>query len=325
MIHKKLKRTVVLILALVGMLPLMGKGIVPESMLEDRQFGMATNFLQRYSQLLSTPDSEEKSDRIRRVKEDGFKYSKGNDRSFMAIPEDADFSIDFNKGVYTASWTKDGKTLVECSFPAKVGLMKIEDKKGLELLMIEKFRAQTSSAGDVPIPTATIKEVSKLPFSDFYIKSNDSFITSNLSNQIVFLPSKEAIDKFEMVYDPGIYPVETISNMMMTGYSKENLGIDLKIKQYGYEATDVATTLATLYDIFSEEGCDPYWGIKETTGEMVKGLYIWKNDMGGYCHVVSMEVPLEALSSKDNAKATLHCYVRLDNLKSLFADYPQLK
>lgn len=322
--HKNLKCTVVLMLALVSMLPSFGKGIVPDSMLEDRQFGMATNFLQRYQQLLSTPDSEEKSDRIRRVKEDGFKYTKGNDRSFMAIPEDADFSIDFNKGVYTASWSTEGKTLVECNFPAKVGLMKIEDKKGLELLMIEKFRGRTSSADDIPLPTATIKEVSKLPFSDFYIKSNDTFITSNLSNQIIYLPSKEAIDKFEMVYDSGKFPVETISNIMMTGYSKDNLGIDLKIKQYGYGATDVPTTLSTLYDIFSEEGCDPYWGLKETTGDVVKGLYIWKNDMGGYCHVVSMEVPLEALSSKCNAKATLHCYVRLDNLKSLFADYPEL-
>ena len=205
--QKNLRGTVVLMLALVSMLPSFGKGIVPDSMLEDRQFGMAAGFLQRYLQLLSTPDSEEKSDRIRRVKEDGFKYSKGNDRSFMAIPEDADFSIDFNKGVYTVSWSKEGKTLVECNFPAKVGLMKIENKMGLELLMIEKFRAQTSSADDMPIPTATIKEVSKLPFSDFYIKSNDIFIRSDLSNRIIFQPSKEMIDRLEMVYDPGRFPV----------------------------------------------------------------------------------------------------------------------
>ena len=113
--------------------------------------------------------------------------------------------------------------------------------------------------------------------------------------------------------------------MMMTGYSKEDPDIDLKIRQYGYGVTDVTTTLSALYNIFSEEGCTPYWGVKETTGDAVKGLYVWKNDMGGYCHVVSVEVPLEALESKHNAKATLHCYVRLDNLKSIFADYPELQ
>lgn len=322
--HRYLKPTLLLMFALAAILQSSGKGIVPDSMLEDRQFGMAASFLKRYSQLLSTPDSEEKSDRIRRVKEDGFKYSKGNDHSFMAIPVDADFSIAFDKGVYTAIWSSEGKTLVECNFPAKVGLMKIENKKGLELLMIEKFKDQTSSADDMPIPTATIKEVSKLPFSEFYIKNNDTFITSNLSNQTIFLPSQEAFDKFVMVYDPGKFPVETLSNMMMTGYSKENFEIDLNIKQYGYGATEVPTTLSSLYNIFLEEGCDPFWGIKETTGNIVKGLYLWKNDMGGYCHVVSMEVPLDALSSKCRAKATLHCYVRLDNLKSLFADYPDL-
>lgn len=324
MIHKFL-RFFIIMLALSYSLPSSAKGIIPDFMLEDRRFSMATNFLQRYFQLLSMPDSEEKSDRIRRIKEDGFKYSKGNDQSFMAIPEDADFSIDFNKGVYSAIWDSKGNTLVACTFPAKVGLMKIENKKGLELLMIEKFRNHCSSGNLTTLPTAKENEVSKLPYSDFYVKYGTSFISSELSNKTLFIISEANNSTYEMVNDAGKYPIETISNIMLTGYSKVDIDIDLKIKQYGYGSTDVSTHLSDLYDILAEEGCEPFWGLKETSGDTVKGLYLWKNDMGGYCHVISIEIPMAALSSKSKAKAILQCYVRLDNLKSLFADYPDLQ
>ncbi len=322
--HRFLRLTFAIHLAAICIAQSAGKSIVPDFMLEDRQFGMAANFLQRYSEIVSLPESEENADRIRRVKEDGFKYSKGNDHTLSALPENADFSIDFNKGVYSASWTVDGKTLVECSFPAKVGLMKIENKKGLELMMIDTFRNHTSSVANCSIPTATAKDVSKIQFSDFFVKNGDSFLTSDLSNKTLFFPLNEADDVYTLVYDPGKYPLETLSNILITGYSKGDIDLDLKIKQYGYDSTDVATNLASLYNIFTQEGCVPYWGVKETTADTIKGLYLWKNNMGGYCHVVSLEVPISALSSKSKAKASLNCYVRLDNLKSIFADHPEL-
>lgn len=296
-----------------------GKQIVPTEIIEDKVFGMAANFLQHYHDLLSLPNSEEKEDRIRRVKEDGFTILKGNDHLIKILPENADFSIDFNKGIYSASWSMGGKTMVECSFPAKVGLMKIENKKSLELLMIEKFRTQSALENRV-IPTIAKTDVSKLPLSDFYIKNGDIFISPELSNKVVFLPTEEDSNVFKMVYDIGKYPIETLSNIFMTGYSNENIDIELKITQYGYGYTNVFTDITKLYKIFSEEGCMPYWGVKEINGNMVQGLYLWKNDMGGYCHVVSMEVPLEALTSNKKVKATLNCYVRLDNLKNLFGE-----
>ena len=315
------------ILILFGLLTALGVrsgNIIPDELLGDPKFGMAARFLNRYSYLLSLPDTEEKEDRIRRVKDDGFSYEKGNDAAFLAIPEGSDFSIDFNKGVYAAQWSVGDKVMVACRFPAKVGLMKQENKKDLELLLIDRFRSAPVSDIKQSIPSATDKDVRKIPFSDFYVRNGDSFISSKLANHTVFLPKDGDKGSFILVFDPGKYPVETVSNMFLTGYSPSRIPIELQIKQYGYASTSVDTGLAELFSIFSEEGCSPYWGLKENVGENVKGLYLWKNDMGGYCHVVSVDMPLSAISEGGKVNATLHCYVRLDNLKSLFDEYPEL-
>ncbi|MBD5355897.1 MAG: hypothetical protein HDR88_02690 [Bacteroides sp.] len=322
-----MKSRIIILTLMLGILSVVsvqgGRRIVPETLLSDRQFGMAANFLQHYFNLLSQPLTEENEDIIRRIKDDGFTYSKGNDIKMRDLTEDADFFIDFDNGAYSACWEKEGSPIVVCEFPAKIGLMRLENKKELENHIIEMFRTASANPTSTSRPTTSIESVTAMPFSDFYVKDIGSFITPDLTHKIVYLPSEVNNRECELVCDPGKYPLESLSNMLLTGYSEKNVPIDLTIRQYGYNSTPIVTSLAKLYDIFSEEGCIPYWGVKEHAGDKVKGIYVWKNDMGGYCHLVSLEVPLSALSTEGKLKATLHSYLRLDNLKSLFADFSE--
>lgn len=300
-----------------------GRRIVPESLLTDRQFGMAANFLQLYFELLSQPLTEENEDKIRRMKDDGFTYSQGNDSKMRALTDDSDFFIDFDNGIYSACWEKDGNVLVECEFPAKIGLMRLENKKELENHIIKSFSTHTDTPPIQPLPSASMETLTAVPFSDFYVMDIGSFLTPELSHKIIYLPSEEDNTMCVMVFDAGKYPLESISNMLLTGYSENQVPVNLTVNRYGYDSTSVSTSLAKLYDIFSEEGCVPYWGVKEQKDNQVKGIYLWKNDMGGYCHLVSLEMPLSTLSSETGIKATLHSYLRLDNVKSLFAEFPE--
>lgn len=298
--------------------------IIPAAFKDNKQFEMATGFLCRYVELISLPSAEKNAEIISRIKDDGFKYRKGSDQKLLEVPSDADFSIDFNHGVYSAVWLKDGVVLVECEFPAKVGLMKLENKKGLELMMIEKLRSKKGGSSPKEIPAAHEKDLSKLPFSKFYVKDGGIFITSDLANRIIFERIKGKTGSCRMLHDLAAYPVETISNVLISGYDPMNISVAMTVNQYGLEKTQLTTDIATLHDIFSDEGCMPFWGIKEQTGNGIKGIYLWKNDMGGYCHVLSLDVPVSELTSGGVVRATLHAYVRLDNLKNLFEEYSDI-
>ncbi|MBD5264623.1 MAG: hypothetical protein HDS48_03710 [Bacteroides sp.] len=294
---------------------------IPPSLLQDRQLGMAANFLNHYADILTLPSSEEKEDRIRRIKDDGFTYLSGNDEALIAIPDDASFSLNFNKGVYTASWDKNGRVLVSCKFPAKIGLLKQGNKKDLELLIIEKLQANTNSISPIALPTASKDELNRLPFSKFYIKDNGHYITPELASKVIYLPHKDENTNIPLLIDFGTYPTESLANVFLTGYSPAPLPMKVTVKQYGYTSTTVNTSLSELYGIFSEEGCLPFWATKDCSKGMVEGLYLWKNDLGGYCHVVSVKTPLSVFDSEGTIEATLFAYVRLDNLKSLFEEF----
>lgn len=294
--------------------------IIPSSFLENKQFGMAADFLCRYVDLISGPETEKSIDIIRRIKDDGFTYTKGNDRDLQALTADIDFSINFEDGIYTAEWAKNGTLMVACKFPAKVGLMKLENKKGLEWMMIDKLKSNSYSGAGKDLPTALKKEVNKLPFTDFYVKEGGSYVTPDLANRVIYEAAKSKSGRCRMLHDMERYPVESLSNMLITGYDPMNMTVTLTVSQYGNEQTKLTTGISAIHGIFSEEGCVPYWGVKKQSGDKVSGVYLWKNDMGGYCHVISLDVPLSSLSSGGEITATLHAYVRLDNLKNLFEE-----
>lgn len=294
--------------------------IIPPSFLENREFGMAASFLSRYVDLISGPQTEKSADIIRRIKDDGFSYTKGNDNTLISLTADNDFSINFEDGIYYAEWGKDSRVEVACKFPAKVGLMKLENKIGLESMIIEKFRASSISGVSIDLPTASEKEVSKLPFSDFYIKDGGCYVTPQLANKVIFESAKNRAGTYRMLHDLDKYPLESLSNMLITGYDPKNMPVEMTVNQYGNEQTKLTTGISAIHGIFSEEGCVPYWGVKKQSGDMVSGVYLWKNDMGGYCHVISIDAPLSNLASGGEITATLHAYVRLDNLKNLFEE-----
>ncbi len=297
---------------------------IPSSLLEDRQLGMAARFLNHYAEIVSLPQSEEKEDKLRRIKDDGFTYLAGNDATLLSLPEDVSFSLDFNKGVYTARWEKNGRVLTSCRFPAKIGLLKQGNKKDLELLMIEKLQASNGAGNPITLPMASSQELKRLPFSEFYIKDNGHYITPELASKIIYLPSKGRKDEMPLLINFGKYPVESLSNVFLTGYAPQPIQMDVTVKQYGYTSSTVETTLSDLFTLLSEEGCFPFWATKELKGDMVEGVYLWKNDMGGYCHVVNVKAPMSAVESGGKINATLFSYVRLDNLKSLFEEFPDL-
>lgn len=284
----------------------------------------AETFLHRYRTLLKASSSEENANLIRRTKEQGFRYVKGSDNVLKNVPDNADMSLEFSNGFYTASFSDNGSILVECSFPANVGLMRFSNKIELERQMLEKLKMAAGSHVSIKLPHETGAKLKSVPFSEFFVRDNGLYISPKLKNMLVFQSDPADTGSYVLLIDNDRYGLESLQNMMLTGYSPHPFDIDLKLRQYGYKAEEVSLDMGSLFKLFEEEGSMPYWGVKTFDGETVEGLYLWVNEAGGFIHLLNVTVPVSVVKNGGKARADLSCYIRTDNLKSLFADFPEL-
>ncbi|MDE5849997.1 MAG: hypothetical protein K2H38_07635 [Muribaculaceae bacterium] len=321
-VRSKTLSFIIIIVAVFSIYPIWGRqSIVPEGLQEDKEFAFASRFLEHYRNLLLDAGSETAADTIRMVKEQGFRYLKGNDAALRSLKGDEEFSIDLNDGVYRTEWRRDGKPVVVCSFPSRVDLLTFSNKIQLEDRMIGMLKGKYAGKRSDRIPSISTSRLKKVEFSPFYVRDLGYYITPRLSHQVVYLPAEGSKDQCELLTDHSVYPLECVSNYMLTGFSPNPIDLSMDVSRYGYDKANVSITLDELYGKLSAEGSVPYWGVDEYDGKTVKGLYVWLNKPGGFAHVMTVNIPISGLSSSVKANAKMNCYVRLDNLKNLFEEF----
>ena len=298
--------------------------IVPKDFAESPDFNIASKFLNQYVSFLDKQQIEEVSDILRRTKEDGFRFIKGNDASLKSLTGSEDFSISFENGVYSAHWAKNGRDIVLCTFPANYGLLTFSNKIDLENQLIQELLQLSRDSLQIEMPVREKSALTPISFSDFYVEDKGFYITPRLKHQLVFSKSLSNPDSCILLNDSTHYQLESIANMMLSGYSSNQHQLKVKVNQYGYKSQTVPTDLPTIYSLLSQNGSIPYWGVETFDGQIVKGLWVWINRQGGFAHMLTVTVPTKALLEDSQIEAKLHCYLRLDNLKSLFEEYPNL-
>lgn len=298
--------------------------IVPKDFAVVPEFNIASKFLNNYVSFLDKQQTEEVNDILRRTKEDGFRFIRGNDASLKSLTGSEDFSISFENGIYSAQWATNGRDIVSCTFPANYGLLTFSNKIDLENQLIKELVRLSSDSLQIDIPVRETSTLTPISFSDFYVEDKGYYITPRLKHQLVFAKLQSNPDSCVLLNDSTHYQLESIANMMLSGYSSNQHQLKVKVNQYGYKAEEVTTTLPALFAYLSQNGTTPYWGVETFDGQIIKGLWVWINRQGGYAHMLTVTVPTKVLSEDSQIEAKLHCYLRLDNLKSLFEEYPNL-
>lgn len=295
--------------------------VVPQKFDEVKSMGLAIDFLNKYAEYLRAPKSEANSNIIRRTKEDGFKYIKGNDAAFEKLSPDLDFNISFQNGVYNASWEDGGKTLVKVSFPANITLLTFCDKKELEKKMAHDLSNLPSNFRHPSIPEVPVSKLRPISHSDMLVLDKGYFISPRLQNLTVYTKDNSNSMCRLFVAKSGPYIMEAIQNMMLTGYSSNPVYLNLDLVEYGYKASKHSKPLDAVFNMFAAEGSVPYWGWETSETNNIKGLYVWKNEEGGFVHFLTLSIPSNIMEKGGEIKGRLRCYVRLDNVKSLFEEY----
>lgn len=297
-----------------------GRNVVPTDIYNSSEFRLAADFLNHYSNLLSSPQTEAVGDSLRRAKDGGFRYIVGNDKAMQSVSASDEFGISLIDMAYKASWKKNGRDYVVCTFPANIGLLTFSSKIELENNLARKLHGIITDEDTIAKPEYEIESLTKIPYSDFYVVDKGYYVTPRLKHQVVVA---EKDGKGILMYDSDTYIIETLSNIILTGFSPHVISTHIDLSQYGYKISRFDIRYGNLFRLMSEEGCTPYWGIDEFDGNIAKGLCVWVNRCGGYAHVLSISIPVNSISQPSDADIKLNAYIRLDNLKSLFEDYKQ--
>ncbi len=271
---KKIFLILIIMIAVFSIYPIWGRqSIVPEGLKEDQEYAFASRFLEHYIALLLSGD-EMAPDTIRMAKEQGFRYLKGTDAALKSLTGDEEFHISLEDGVYSTEWKRDGRTVVACTFPSRVDLLTFSNKIQLEDRMMSLLADKPTGNRNSKLPVVATSRLRKVEYSPFYVRDLGYYITPRLGHQVLYQPVDDSKDKCELVVNHSAYPLECLSNYMLTGYSPEPINLTMDVSQYGYKKTPVSITLEDLHNKLSSEGSIPYWGVDEYDGKVIKDLYV---------------------------------------------------
>ncbi|WP_195531687.1 hypothetical protein [Bacteroides finegoldii] len=114
-------------------------------------------------------------------------------------------------------------------------------------------------------------------------------------------------------------PLQSVSNILLTGHSDKELPLDLTIDKYGYLKTNIEITLQQFIIYCQQENCKLYLGIKTHTNETITATLFAVNSKMAYNHMISLTFPLSILhKGEGKIKGRLYAYTPLQNITEKF-------
>lgn len=109
----------------------------------------------------------------------------------------------------------------------------------------------------------------------------------------------------------------TVLSPVMLGDFQLNCTLDM----YGYKDATFQIGMEQWVAQTLHEGCKMYFGVKSRTPKTVRGTLFCPNPSGGYCHMMSVEIPVEMFDRGQGIlEGRLYAYVPLHNIDQGYFD-----
>lgn len=247
---------------------------------------------------------------------------EGSVSMMTRVKETDPLSINYTpRRLYTVTWQVGGKPLT-LSFPTDCQLMMGCNAIELENIFSRDVQRmpQCVDMGEALAPWAQVHEES----SDQLKQKNYGSYLSHLIGSRIYLRMHD------LQWQPDINPhspVRSVCTLMLTGYSPQQLPLDLVIDRYGYRHEKLHVTLQQLLAYFRSEDSRVYIGIKEKTNNQLTGTLFVLNEKLGYNHVIPFTFPLSLLSGDISAPLTakVYAYIPLQNVTEKFFEITDYK
>ena len=137
---------------------------------------------------------------------------------------------------------------------------------------------------------------------------------------------RDSIGEWQLVCNPE-KPYWSAANLLLTPNNIiGDYQLDGQLDMYGYRDTAFRVNLHQWVAQTLLEGCQLYFGVKSKTAKTIRGTLFCPNPSAGYCHMMSVEIPISAFDDKQGVvKGRLFAYVPLHNIDDGYFDLNYVK
>lgn len=213
---------------------------------------------------------------------------------------------------YRVAWFRDDKCLISLVFDMDYQLL-----SGCNAIELEHnyLRDVKRIHGlDFPIDEIVIEDND----DDYAIVDGGNYLSESIRADRYF--RRDTLSEWKSVCS-GDKPYWSAANIMLSPLMLGDYQLECKLDMYGYRDSSFEIDMHQWIVQTLAEGCKLFFGIKSRTQMNIKGTLFCPNFSGGYCHMMSVEIPVEAFDSgKGVVKGRLYAYVPLHNIDSSYFD-----
>lgn len=263
------------------------------------------DFLERY--LLERNASPLDTEEGTKMQWDKVHFSIGSPAAALSLDSTATFfdnHVDLK--VYRVAWMVNDKIVLQMSFDMDYQLM-----SGCTEIELEKnfMRSLSHFKAD--------RFVSKRPVNfpdkgDEFIRKGDFFISPLIRNDCFYTKKS---GEWKLVNSKK-RASQSIANLMLDANVNDTIKLDLIMDQYGYKKDTLLISYRQFIQLCVNEGCVPYYGLKEKIEDSYSSTIFLVNRQGGYLHMLSATIPLILLEKPDSSiiRGKLYSYIPLFNV-----------
>lgn len=272
------------------------------------EYRVVYDFIERY---LLECDLLKGTDAMVRLDLDRVNFIQGSAESVFDLTGDEKFVLSrLGTKAYAVEWSQGEQTKLSFSFEMNFQLMSGCSLIELEqsyLYRLNRFHAkQLSEAFDsVLFPDS----------ATYYVKRGDFFIIDKIRNDCYY---RKIGNDWHLIIDSS-QPMHSIANIVQNSEVAKGYQLHLTLDRYGYRSSRDTVCFADWLEYCRNEGCRPYFGMKQKRGSNYEGTVFMVNETCGYLHMLSMVFPSDALvDQKGVIVGRLFVYVPIHNVTEKF-------
>lgn len=267
------------------------------------------DFLERY--LLARVATPSRSEDGIKMQWDKVHFNIGSAATALKLDTTAAFSNEYiDLHAYRVSWTFEDKKMLEISFDMNYQLMMGCDAVELEHRFIRHLNRFQPHA-------ININKSRQLPIEGTEYTLADSYYMSPMVRNDIYYTRKSKKKTWTLVNDAA-RAIKTINNWMVATDSENELPLEVTVDKYGYEIDSLHTSYRVWQQLCMEEGCQPYYGLKNKKDGVYAGTVFMVNRKGGYVHLLSINIPETIFKEKKTVQSTarMYAYIPLFNVNA---------
>lgn len=271
------------------------------------------DFLERYA---LEEDALPENDKAEVTSRKAITFKAGNASLLKTFTPATPFRIDeLERRGYLVEWGT-GKNKVSLFVEADCQTL-----LGANLLELEEMMERNVSRTSSELPSIWLPEswrncvVSST--ANMAVADAGTFLSDLIRARLYLCSDKASEGSYRLLMDDA-YPWQSLNNLLLTGYARQIVPLQLTFDKYGNVKKKLTLTLQQFVRYCTNEGCKLYLGVKERTDNELLATLFAVNTKLAYCHTVSLYVPLGVLRGNGTVSGTLYAFTPLQNVTERF-------